>query len=284
MENYLPSFFLAFIQAATEFLPISSSGHLQVYRMLSGSPLEHNLIFDIVLHFATMLATLLYFRRELLKIIKGAFHDIQGWWIKNIDKKMLPAQSQPEDKKQYGIKYVMMIILASLPIGIVGVMWKDVLENFFSNNLTLVGAGFIWTTLLLLSTLFLKNKHQDNNLGWKLAMVVGLFQMIAIMPGVSRSGSCLVAALWLGANRRLAAEFAFIISLPAISGAMLLGMLDLLDKDIFIHWDRLFLEFITSLVLGWVFLTWLMRIFSKGKLYYFSIYTFLLGLYCLLSI
>ena len=280
--NYLSSFILAFIQSATEFLPVSSSGHLQVYKLLNSHSLENDLSFDIILHFATMMATLFYFRKQLFKIVENTINDIKGNDLITIVKKVFDEKTYAE-KSQYGIRYLMMIITASIPIGVVGVLWKSELEHFF-NNIKLVGSGFIYTTSLLFSTLFLNQKiksEKNSFLGWRVAIVVGLFQMIAIMPGVSRSGSCLVVALWLGVSRRSAAEFAFLISLPVISGAMLLGMLDLLNSDIYIHWDKLFFGFTISLFLGWLFLKWLMLIFSRGKLYYFAIYTFFLGLYCL---
>lgn len=275
--EYLSAFILAFIQSATEFLPISSSGHLQVYKNFSNGGLNLDLTFDVVLHAGTMVATLIYFRFKLSKIAKGIFNDL---------KEIINTIKNKNNLKQFlvveghSIKYALMIVIASIPVGVVGILYKESLEKVFSQILW-VGIGFSYTSLLLFSTLFLERKGYSNIPNWKLALVVGFFQMVAILPGVSRSASCLVAALWIGASKKMAAEFAFIISLPVIGGATLLGIKDFAQSNTQLPLAVVLGAFTISLIFGWLFLKILLSIFNSGKLYYFGFYTLLLSVVCL---
>ncbi len=253
---------LAIVQGITEFLPISSSGHLVVFQKLFG--LQPPVFFDILVHVGTLGATLFFFKRELAFIFKGLFRKRLDSW-----------------------RTVWLIGLGSLPAAIFGYFLQKHLEQIFG-SLTLVGWSFLLTAGFLLSTRALerwsKLSDQQKNLvqlNWQDSLIIGAFQAVAILPGVSRSGSTIVSGLWRGLKQETAFRFSFFLAIPAVFGALLLQILDLAQVPA---------NFLGQAVLGitiagftgFLALKILERFLAKGKLWVLGVYCGLLGLFCLI--
>ena len=236
---------LGLIQGLTEFLPISSSGHLVIGQKILGLT-EPPILFDIFIHAGTLLAVLVFFRSKLL-------HFFTSW---------------PNLKK---------LFIASLPAGILGLILENYLGIIFSQTV-LVGLSLLITAAILFLTRFSKNKNKP--IGLKQALLIGLFQALALLPGISRSGSTISAGLFQGINRTQSFEFSFFLAVPAILAA--------LGLEIFKNgWQQVDLTtsligFLASFLLGYLSLVWLKKIISQTKFYLFSFYCFSLGIFVLI--
>jgi undecaprenyl-diphosphatase len=184
--------FLALVQGLTEWLPISSSGHLVVIQQLLG--LEAPVAFNILLHLGTLAAVIAYFWRDILSMIKAFF---------------------TFDTNNPDFKVVLLLVVGSMPAALAALLFLDLLESFFSNLLA-VGVGFILTAIILLTSRLRKGK---GDISWPIALAMGFFEALALVPGVSRSGSTISSGLFLGAEREKVFKFAFLLSIPAIIGA-----------------------------------------------------------------
>lgn len=251
---------LGFIQAVTEFLPVSSSGHLRIAEsFLNFNATENILSFEIALHFGTFLATCLVFHKDIINAITGFFTGLKD--IKY------------SSKNNEGFRVGLMVIIASIPVAIVGLL----LEKYLSNiNTQRVGLNLIITGFILLMT-----KKMDKGINkdaltttYYNALMIGFAQAIAVFPGISRSGMTISMALFLGLNRDFAGRFSFLISLPAIFGALLLSLKDLTDFNV----TYVIVGLATSFIFGVIALKLLMSFLKKGKLYYFSFYCIIVGL------
>jgi undecaprenyl-diphosphatase len=264
--NLFEAFFLGFLQGLTEFLPVSSSGHLVIFEHFFELQASQLLSFDILLHIATLLAVCIFFRERLWKITKS----IGGWFT--------PSEDTPET--YFDRMLVPAILLTTLVTGVIGIVIKDPVEGMRDQTL-LVGVCFLVTATLLLLTHFRHATPQEGaelmlpmNL-WLFAFVMGLAQGIAILPGVSRSGTTICVALLLGATKQLAVEYSFLIAIPAILGAMLLEMG---DAEWHVSFEAATLGFLSSLISGVIFLWFLVWIVQKGKLHQFAYYLIPLGI------
>jgi undecaprenyl-diphosphatase len=247
--SYSQTVFLSLVQGLTEFLPISSSGHLVIFQKLFGIE-KPPVLFDIMIHVGTLGAIIFYFKRDLLV----TFKKIRAWWL---------------------------IILGSIPAGLIGVFLNREVEVLF-NSLDLVGASFLVTAIFLFSTKRLgKLTKSVEKISAADALLVGLFQALAILPGVSRSGSTIVAGLWRQIDRKAAFRFSFYLAIPAILGAFLLQVPDLLSAPA----DNLgqgVLGMIVAGITGYGALRMLEAILLRAKLWLFGIYCVILGLTVLL--
>ena len=187
----LDSIILGIIQGLTEFLPVSSSGHLVLFGKLLNHQEEGNL-FEVLLHFGTLVATIIVFRTHIMDLVKGIF-------------------SGDSKSKSLGIN----IVIASIPTAIIGLLFEDFMESLFDSPL-LVSCALIFTGIILMSTKFVKGETKD--LTWKMALIIGFAQAMAITPGISRSGSTIAIALLIGLSRKEAGNFSFLISIPVIGG------------------------------------------------------------------
>ena len=210
--NEIDAIILGVIQGLTEFLPVSSSGHLEIAReLLNTNQLpSDNLLMTSVLHFATALSTILVFRKDICDLIKGLF-----------DKENKTSKS-----------YVIKILIAIVPAGLVGFLLSDEIEFLFSGNMILVGIMLIITGTLLFLTKILKTRN--NKISRFHALIIGLSQAFAVIPGISRSGATICTSLFLGNNKSEAAKFSFLIVIPVIFGAILKDFLsgDIFDNEI----------------------------------------------------
>ncbi len=251
----LDAIILGIIQGLTEFLPVSSSGHLELGKAILGdaSVPQESLTFTVVLHFATALSTMVVFREEIIQIVKGLF---QFKW---------------NEELQFSLK----IILSMVPAAFVGVLFEEHFEQFFGGQILLVGFMLIITSLLLLFAD--RAKHTDKGVSYFSAIVIGISQAIAILPGVSRSGATISSAVLLGIDRTKAAKFSFLMVVPLIFGKI--------GKDVLsgaISYESgeflpLAAGFIAAFVSGLFACKWMIALVKKSKLSYFSIYCFVVG-------
>jgi len=252
----LDAVILGIIQGLTEFLPVSSSGHLEITReLLDTNQLpSDNLLMTSVLHFATALSTILVFRKDIFNLIKGLF------------------DRENKSSKSYVIK----ILIAIVPAGLVGFLLSDEIEFLFSGNMILVGIMLIITGTLLFLTKILKTKNFE--ISRVHALIIGLSQAFAVIPGISRSGATICTSLFLGNNKSEAAKFSFLIVIPVIFGAILKDILsgDIFDNEIKI--SILIIGFISSFLTGVLACKLMLKIVAKNNLIYFSFYCFLLGI------
>ncbi len=252
--TWLEALILGVIQGLTEFLPVSSSGHLEIGKALLGIEPEQNLTFTVVVHGATVLSTIIVFRRDIGKIFLELF----------------------EFKWNDSAKYVTKIIISMIPIGIVGVFFKEEVESFFTGNLILVGSMLLVTALLLTFTYFAKNR--EKNVSYLDSIIIGIAQAMAVIPGISRSGSTIATGLLLGNKRENVARFSFLMVLIPIIGANLKDLADGTMQAEQASLTPLVVGFIAAFLSGWMACKWMINIVKKGKLIYFAAYCFLVGL------
>ncbi len=254
--SILEALILGLIQGLTEFLPVSSSGHLEIAKALFGdnSIPEESLTFTVVLHFATALSTMVIFRKEIAQILKGLF---QFKW---------------NEETEFSIK----IIISMIPAVIVGLLFEEQLESFFSGNLVLVGAMLLVTAVLLLLADKAKNTNKD--VSSKNAFIIGISQAIAMLPGISRSGATISTSVLLGIDRTKSARFSFLMVVPLIFGKV---AKDILGGEISFESSQslpMLVGFTTAFLSGLVACTWMISLVKKSKLSYFSIYCAIVGL------
>ena len=260
--DILKAIILGVIQGLTEFLPVSSSGHLELGKAILGdtSVGEESLLFTVVLHFATALSTVVIFRKDILEIIKGF---LKFKW---------------NDDTQFIFK----IVISMLPAVIVGLFFEEQLEQLFGGSIMLVGFMLLVTGALLF--LADKAKNTTKNVSTTNAVLIGFSQAIAMLPGISRSGATISTSVLLGVDKTKAARFSFLLSIPVILGAGLLKTLDLLQSPNVIDWYALLFgaafSFVSAYACIYLFLAWIAKI---GMLP-FVIYRLILGTALLLFV
>jgi len=246
---------LGIIQGLTEFLPVSSSGHLEIVKVLFGnnSLPQESLTFTVVLHFATALSTLVVFRKEVVEIIKGLF---QFKW---------------NEQTIFSLK----IIVSMLPAVVVGLLFEEQLEALFSGRIVLVGFMLLVTAVLLF--LADKAKKTATNVSYSHAVVIGIAQAIAMLPGISRSGATISTSVLLGIDRERAAKFSFLMVVPLIFGKV---AKDLMGGDISFESSQittLSIGFMAAFVAGLLACTWMISLVKRSSLSYFALYCLLIG-------
>ncbi len=209
---------LALVQGLTEFLPISSSAHLILVPKLLGWP-DQGLIFDVAVHLGTLLAVLAYFRREVV--------DIAVSWLGSLSGR---THSQADARLGW------MIIVASIPVVLAGFLLKDIVGTQLRSPLVIATATAVFGILLWMADLRRKKVTDEHNIGLVIALIIGFAQVLALIPGTSRSGITMTAGLYLGLSRQTAARFSFLISMPAIAGAAILETIELLQSAAPVAW------------------------------------------------
>lgn len=252
---------LGIIQGFTEPLPISSSGHLKVFKSLFTSNALSDINFEIVVNFGSLIAILFLYKNEIIKIIKDFF--------------MYIKTKKKEYKTNYN--YAWLIVIGTIPAGIVGILIKDVLEQYFTTKIT--GLMFIITALLLYLIKDKDGKKTKKDLKITDAIKIGLFQCIALIPGISRSGATVVGGIEDNLTKETAVDFSFMLYIPVSMATMVLGVKDLISAN---NLNELAFPYFISMIAS-MFVTYLSaKIFidlvKKNKLVYFSIYCFILGI------
>ncbi|MCL6273954.1 undecaprenyl-diphosphate phosphatase [Muricauda sp. 2012CJ35-5] len=247
---------LGIIQGLTEFLPVSSSGHLELGKAILGAESlpEESLLFTVVLHFATALSTIVVFRKDVWEILSGLF---QFKW---------------NEETQFSLK----IIISMIPAALVGFFLEDFLEVFFDGAIIIVGIMLLITAILLyLADLA---KTTDKGVSYRSAFVIGMAQAVAILPGISRSGATISAAVLLGVDKSKSARFSFLMVVPLIIGKM---AKDLLSGDINFVGDQavaMGVGFLAAFIAGLAACTWMIKLVRQSKLTYFALYCLVVGL------
>ncbi|KYG73140.1 undecaprenyl-diphosphate phosphatase [Roseivirga echinicomitans] len=247
---------LGIVQGLTEFLPVSSSGHLEIVKAILGdtSVPEESLLMTVVLHAATALSTIVIFRKEITELVTGLF------LFKNNDQ----------------FKYSLKIVVSMIPAAVIGVLFDEEIESLFGGQLLLVGCMLILTAGLLF--LADKAKRTDKAVSMPNAITIGIAQAIAILPGISRSGATISTAVLLGIDREKAARFSFLMVVPLILGKV---AKDILSGDIAssqIESSSLIVGFLAAFVAGLFACKWMIALVKKSQLKYFSYYCFAVGL------
>ena len=253
--TWIEALILGLIQGLTEFLPVSSSGHLEIGKVLLNVEVKEDLTFTVLVHFATVLSTITVFFGEIKGLTKGLF----------------------AFKWNSETKYVTRILVSMIPVLIVGVLFKDEVESLFSGNLRLVGVALLVTAALLISTQLVKAGNKKIPIPD--ALLMGIAQAIAVIPGISRSGATISTGLLLKNDRSEVARFSFLMVLIPIIGAALLDILSLSSSsgEPTISTGSLIIGFLAAYISGYMACTWMIRLVKKGNLYWFAVYCAVVG-------
>lgn len=263
----LQAILLGILQGLTEYLPVSSSGHLAIGSQLLGVTTEENLVFTVAVHVATVLSTLVVLGAEVAKICRGSLHPLGG----GTGLARLNADQ----------RYVLNILVSMIPIGIVGVFFKDRVEAVFGSGLTVVGICLLVTACLLAFSYYAKPRRKEE-ISLKDAFIIGLAQALAVLPGLSRSGTTIATGLMLGNKKSAMAQFSFLMVIPPILGEALLDVVKA-AKDGFgaaagdLSGTALAAGFVAAFVSGIVACRWMIDIVRRGRLIYFAYYCFVAG-------
>jgi len=274
--DWLQALILGLVQGLTEYLPVSSSGHLEIGKALLGEGAEAGgLTFDIVVHVATVLSTLVILWKEIAWIFQGMFKPLKG------------GQMNHEQR------YVLNILISMIPVGVVGLCFKDTIEGLYADEhvkLTVVGCCLLLTAALLALTHFYKPQEKEN-LSPLHALIIGVAQACAVLPGLSRSGSTIATGLLLGNSRSSLAQFSFLMVIPPILGEALLDFKHIVAPsaeylaehgiDEPIGLVPLTVGFLAAFVSGCFACKWMIALVKKCKLIYFAIYCTIAGLFTL---
>lgn len=255
--DWLQALVLGIIQGLTEYLPVSSSGHLAIGSALFGVQGEDNLTFTVMVHVATVLSTLVILWKEIDWILKGLF------------------KFEMNDET----KYFLNIVVSMIPVGIVGVFFKDYVEAIFGSGLLIVGCCLLLTAALLTFSYFAKPRQREN-ISMKDAFIIGLAQAAAVLPGLSRSGSTIATGILLGNKKEKLAQFSFLMVIPPILGEALLDVLKAVKgEEAFgdIETLPLIVGFVAAFVSGCIACKWMINIVKRGKLVWFGVYCAIAG-------
>lgn len=256
--TWIEALILGLIQGLTEYLPVSSSGHLAIGQALFGmNDGADNLMFTVAVHVATILSTIVILWSEIDWILKGLF----------------------KFKLNDETKYVLNIIVSMIPVGVVGLLFKDQVEEFFGSGLLLVGCCLLITAALLTFSYYAKPRQKEH-ISMKDAFIIGLAQAIAVLPGVSRSGSTIATGLMLGNKKESLAQFSFLMVIPPILGEALLDVMKMIKgEDVMggIEALPLMVGFVSAFLAGCVACKWMINIVKRGKLIYFGVYCAIIG-------
>lgn len=273
--DWIDALILGIIQGLSEYLPISSSGHLEIFKQILGVQLDPDasLEFSIMLHVATVLSTIVILWHEFYPLLVSFF-------------------TIKRDNRFYT---VCKILLSCIPVAIVGVLFQKNVEEFFEGNLTVVGVCLIITAALLCFAYFSRtraaimnpNRPQGRDISWLDAFIIGCAQAVAVLPGLSRSGTTIATGIILGDNREKVAQFSFLMVIIPILGKGLLDLKDMLFPDEVaaaapaVGTLPLVIGFLASFIVGCIACKWMLNIVKQGKLVWFAVYCVLAGILCL---
>ena len=254
--NWLEALLLGLIQGLTEFLPVSSSGHLEIGQALFGTSGEDNLLFAVVVHAATVLSTITILWMEIWTLLKGCF-----------------TKTWNEEKA-----YVAKILLSMIPIFVVGIFFKDQVESLFGSGLLIVGCCLLLTSLLLAFAYYAKPRQRET-ISYPDAFIIGIAQACAVLPALSRSGSTIATGLLLGTKKESIAQFSFLMVLAPILGDALLETIHILQGEVVVNipLTSLLIGFLAAYISGCFACKFMIRIVQRGKLIYFAAYCLIAG-------
>jgi undecaprenyl-diphosphatase len=256
--NWYEAIILGIVQGLTEFLPVSSSGHLELGKFLFGIDAESNFYFTLSVHGATVLSTIAVFWKDILNLLSGLFRF----------------------KMNDETKYLLKILVSLIPVGIAGFFMKDIVENFFTGNMTVLGIQFLITALLLVLPYFIKSR--ERSISYSDAFLIGIAQALAILPAISRSGATIATGLMLGNRKEEIARFSFLMVLIPVVGA---NFVELMSSDIVADKTGagvIIMGFIAAFISGYYACKWMITLVKKSKMIWFAIYCLVIGLISIL--
>ncbi len=261
--NDIQALLLGIVQGLTEYLPVSSSGHLAIASHFFGVNGEENLTFTIAVHVATVLSTLVILWKEIVWLVKGIFDTKAPLWNRER-------------------RYACAILISMIPVGIVGLFFKDQVEAIFGSGLMVVGLCLLITASLLTFSYYAKPRQKEE-ISWRDAFIIGLAQAVAVLPGISRSGSTIATGLMLGNKKSELAQFSFLMVIPPILGEALLDILKALKDGAEtavgdLSLSALGIGFAAAFISGCFACKWMINLVRRGKLIYFGIYCAIVGL------
>lgn len=256
---------LGLIQGFTEPIPISSSGHLIIFRELFEIDIE-GLSFEILVNFGSLIAVLLIYRKDIIRLVLNFFRYI----------------SKKDEDARNDFQFIIFLVIATIPTGIIGLLLEDYIGDKLS-GVTVVGITLLVTGAALWIIRNLRGKKSDGDLTVKDAIIVGLAQSVALIPGISRSGATIVAAMLLGMKQETALRFSFLLYIPVSLGVTVLSVTDIInDPDFDALMIPYLIAFMASIIASFFALKWFMNIMAKGNLRYFAFYCFVVGILVLI--
>lgn len=253
--DWLEALALGIVQGLTEFLPVSSSGHLEIAKYLFGVDPESSFIMTVVLHGATVLSTLVVFWDEIAQLFKGFF----------------------KFKMNEETEYIFKIIVSMIPVGIVGLLFKDQIEAFFNGNMVFIGITLLITAILLATAHFIKKR--DRKISYIDALIIGVAQAVATIPGISRSGATICTGLIIGNDKDSLAKFSFLMVLIPVIGANLVEIVSgEMGAGGAIPISSIIVGFAAAFISGYLACKWMIALVKKSKLIWFAIYCCIIGL------
>ena len=251
--NWYQALIFGLVQGLTEFLPVSSDGHLEIVKYIFGG-IEESFLFSVAVHGATVLSIIVVFRKEILKLLQGIF------------------KFRLNEETIYALK----IVVSMIPVAIVGFTMKDYVESLFTANMQITGSFLIVTALFLVFGQFVKKRNKEISFGG--AFLMGIAQALAVLPGLSRSGSTISTGLVLGYKKEELARFSFLMVIVPIIGANAVELLTAEKVAVDVVAFPLIIAFVTAFVSGYAACKWMISIVNKGKLGWFALYCLILGL------
>lgn len=252
--NWLEALILGIIQGLTEFLPVSSSGHLELGKQILGVEYSENLTFTVVVHGATVLSTIIVFWKTIIELFKDFF---KFEWNESM-------------------QYIFKIAISMIPVVILGLFFKDQIESLFTGNILFVGLMLLLTAGLLAFTYYAKEKQKD--ISFKDSFIIGIAQALAVIPGISRSGATIATGLYLGNKKEYVAKFSFLMVLIPIIAANVKDLMDIdFSANAGVALSPLIVGFVAAFITGLAACSWMLKIVKRGKLIYFAIYCFIVG-------
>ncbi|MBO6080131.1 MAG: undecaprenyl-diphosphate phosphatase [Bacteroidales bacterium] len=269
--SWLEALILGIVQGLTEFLPVSSSGHLTILSNLFGLEGESNLTMIVVLHVATVLSTLVILWNEVVWIFKDLFTK-QSW----------KSYSGLNEGTQYAIN----ILISMIPVGIVGFFFKDAVEEIFGSGLLIVGIMLLVTAALLAFSYYAKPRQREK-ISPLHAFIIGIGQAVAVMPGLSRSGTTIATGLLLGNKKEKMAQFSFLMVIPPVLGEALLDVKDIAEQGFStamsgISAGTMIVGFLAAFITGCLACKWMINVVKRGKLIWFAVYCVIVGLFAII--
>lgn len=256
--NWFEAIVLGLIQGLTEFLPVSSSGHLELGKHLFGIDADANFYFSVAVHGATVLSTIIVLREEIADLVKGFF------------------KFRMNDET----KYLLKIIISMIPVGIAGFFLTEIVDNYFTGNMVALGIQFVITAGILLLPILIKPKERP--ISYIDSFIIGIAQAIAVLPAISRSGATIATGLMLGNKKEDIAKFSFLMVLIPIVGA---NLAELKSGDFSVEGTSFFviiIGFITAFISGYFACKWMIALVKKGNLTWFAVYCVLVGIFSIL--
>lgn len=251
--------FLGLFQGFTEPIPISSSGHLSLLQSVFGMNLE-GLQLEVLLNFGSLIAVLIVYRKDIVRLAQNG----------------ISYAVRKEEKNKSEFMFIVYLVIGTIPAGVLGLLFEDWIGTTFKAP-QLVGVTLIITGIALWIIRNIRGSKGEGGLTWKDALIIGLAQSVALIPGISRSGATIVAAMLLGMKQETALRFSFLLYVPISLGTMVMSIGDLLQENIAEMWVLWMLAVLASIIATYFALLWFMNIMAKGNLKYFAFYCFIVG-------